>query len=201
MVRLPPTPFQNWDDRQLVSACLDGEEGAWRALVDKYQRLVYRVVTRGGIFDDEAADLFQTIWLEAYSDLSKLQKRESFKAWLVSVAHNKVYHFKRKRRQRALREGVELDDSGIHLDPALPADFVEELMLEQLVREAVGRQSERCQELILQLFFAPSPLSYKALAEHLGLAVGSIGFIRGRCLEKLRDTLDEMGVEPEDVLP
>jgi hypothetical protein len=43
------------------------------------------------------------------------------------------------------------------------------------------------------LFFEQPPLPYAEVARRLGLATGSIGFIRGRCLERLRKLLMESG--------
>jgi hypothetical protein len=43
------------------------------------------------------------------------------------------------------------------------------------------------------LFFENPPLAYHQVAQKLKLATGSIGFIRGRCLKKLRKALEERG--------
>ena len=43
------------------------------------------------------------------------------------------------------------------------------------------------------LFFESPPLSYQETARRLNIATGSIGFIRMRCLEKLRKSLEEKG--------
>ena len=64
---------------------------------------------------------------------------------------------------------------------------------EQMVREANVSLSPRCQELIRLLFYTEPPLPYKEVARQLGLAVGSIGFIRGRCLERLAKALRKVG--------
>ena len=45
------------------------------------------------------------------------------------------------------------------------------------------------------LFFEHPSRPYQQIAEQLGIATGSIGFIRGRCLEKLRRRLEKMGFE------
>jgi DNA-directed RNA polymerase specialized sigma24 family protein len=42
------------------------------------------------------------------------------------------------------------------------------------------------------LFYEQPPVPYEQVAAELGLAVGSIGFIRGRCLQRLRRILEEM---------
>jgi DNA-directed RNA polymerase specialized sigma24 family protein len=61
------------------------------------------------------------------------------------------------------------------------------------LREAVARLSPRCRELIRLLFFEIPARPYEEVARHLGLAKGSIGFIRMRCLERLRRLLEEKG--------
>jgi DNA-directed RNA polymerase specialized sigma24 family protein len=43
------------------------------------------------------------------------------------------------------------------------------------------------------LFFEQPPLRYAEVASRLGLAPGSIGFIRGRCLKRLKKYLEERG--------
>jgi DNA-directed RNA polymerase specialized sigma24 family protein len=43
------------------------------------------------------------------------------------------------------------------------------------------------------LFFEQPPLPYTEVAQKLGLATGSIGFIRGRCLNRLQKILGELG--------
>ena len=63
-----------------------------------------------------------------------------------------------------------------------------------MLREAVARLPPRCQEMIRLLFYQQPPMSYRDLAARLGLATGSIGFIRGRCLKRLQRTLEEVGL-------
>jgi DNA-directed RNA polymerase specialized sigma24 family protein len=43
------------------------------------------------------------------------------------------------------------------------------------------------------LFFENPPLPYAEVAQRLRLAQGSIGFIRGRCLERLKKILEAKG--------
>jgi hypothetical protein len=47
--------------------------------------------------------------------------------------------------------------------------------------------------MIRLLFFEHPPLRYEDVARKLGLAPGSIGFIRGRCLKRLKKILEERG--------
>jgi DNA-directed RNA polymerase specialized sigma24 family protein len=47
--------------------------------------------------------------------------------------------------------------------------------------------------MIRLLFFVEPAVPYAEVARRLGLATGSIGFIRGRCLRRLQKTLQQMG--------
>jgi RNA polymerase sigma factor (sigma-70 family) len=68
-----------------------------------------------------------------------------------------------------------------------------QLEQEQIVRDVVAKLPPRHKELVQMLFFEQPPLPYAEVATRLGLATGSIGFIRGRCLDKLRKSLVEFG--------
>ena len=66
---------------------------------------------------------------------------------------------------------------------------------EQALRNAVATLSPRCQQLVHMLFYETPSRPYAEIASQLGLAAGSIGFIRGRCLEKLRRALGQAGFQ------
>ena len=187
------TAKAGWSDQRLIDSCLAGDEAAWSALVDKYKNLVYSIVLKYGADPDEAADLFQAVWLDAFNDLPKIRNKGAAKSWLATLASHKCYHWKQKRVRQDYREidGLEAEELEVHSvqDP----DFVEELERDQLVREAVFELKDRCREMIQLLFFANPPLPYRDVAEKLGLAVGSIGFIRGRCLKQLQKLLEKKG--------
>jgi len=51
----------------------------------------------------------------------------------------------------------------------------------------------RCERMIRMLFFESPVRPYAEIATELGLATGSIGFIRGRCLARLRKQLEMKG--------
>ena len=180
-------------DRWLVRRCLRGDEEAWEKLVAKYKNLVYSIALRKGVSPDDASDLFQAVWVQVYSKLSTLRKEGSVRSWLISVTLNECYHWLQKRIKRDFRETsteVTEVDERFAVDPA---DAVEE---EQtlLVQKTIAQLAPRCQELIRLLFYEYPKVPYKEIASRLGLAVGSIGFIRGRCLKKLHKLLQDQGV-------
>ena len=180
-------------DRRLVQRCLRGDEEAWAALVKKYKNLVYSIAIRKGLPSEDASDLFQAVWIQVYSKLSTLRKEGSIRSWLISVTIHECYHWRKKQGLRGRRETAGEITEGDDRFAVEPVDAVEEEET-LLVQQAIGQLTPRCQELIRLLFYEYPKIPYKQIAAQLGLAVGSIGFIRGRCLQKLQKILEEQGV-------
>jgi RNA polymerase sigma factor (sigma-70 family) len=191
----PPTegPEAEWSDERLVRACLDGNEQAWAALIDKYKRLIYSIPMKYGASPEDAADIFQSVCVELFSQLSHLRKTAALRGWLITVTAHQSFHWKRRHLKRMGREQTGVEPEELGADPPVPSDVTDEAEREQMVRDATARLSLRCQEMIRLLFYVEPPLPYRDVAQRLGLAVGSIGFIRGRCLQRLQKTLQAMG--------
>jgi RNA polymerase sigma factor (sigma-70 family) len=192
----PPgrTAERTWSDDRLVAECLQGNEAAWAALIEKYKRLIYSVPFRYHATPEDAADIFQAVCLELYRSLHTLRETGGLRSWLVTTTRHQCFHWKKRWVRRRQREGTPLDDAPGESHGVENVDVLEELERDQRVRESIGRLSPRCQTIIDLLFFADPPTPYRDLAERLGLAVGSLGFIRGRCLKKLRDILASEGL-------
>jgi RNA polymerase sigma factor (sigma-70 family) len=94
-------------------------------------------------------------------------------------------------RRRAEDELTEQAEEQLGAD--LPPDLIEQVEREQMLREATAQLPDRCQEMIQLLFYHQPQLSYRDVAARLGVATGSIGFIRGRCLKRLQRALEKAG--------
>ncbi|HEX7287596.1 MAG TPA: sigma-70 family RNA polymerase sigma factor [Candidatus Angelobacter sp.] len=190
-ITLPAPKEIEAEDERLVQDCLKGDEKAWNRLIDKYKRLIYSVPVKYGVAPEDAADIFQNVCVDLFTNLSKLRKIESLRSWLITVATHKCFHHKRQQRQ-----DVELDamEQEVAEDLAPAAETVlHEVQEEQAIRDALARLTPRCAELVKMLFYEQPPVPYTEVAQRLGLATGSIGFIRGRCLNRLQKILAELG--------
>jgi len=180
-----------WNDARLVKECIRGNEEAWAALVDKYKRLIFSIPIKYGLSSDDANDIFQSVCLELLSELPKLRRPTALPKWIMQVTAHKCLRQKyRDQRWEHAEEGEEVPDP-----PVAP---VAEWMLreseeEHRLREAIAEMQPRCQQLIEMLFFEEPARPYKEIAERLGIATGSIGFIRMRCLGRLRKRFEEAG--------
>jgi RNA polymerase sigma factor (sigma-70 family) len=184
-------PDRTWSDARLIRYCLNGDERAWSALIEKYKNLIYSIPLKYGASPEDAADIFQSVCVELLSELPRLRKRASFRSWLITVTAHQAFQWKRKTRRRAEDELTPADEERLETDPS--PDVVEQLQREQVMREAIAELPPRCREMITLLFFREPQLPYRDVARQLGLAVGSIGFIRGRCLKRLQRMLEDRG--------
>ena len=187
------SPCATWSDERLVRECLDGNETAWATLIDRYKNLIFSIHIRYGASRDDAADIFQAVCLDLFSELSRLRKVGALRSWLISIAAHKSFHWKRGVSRRLSREVAFAEDEEPPGTAASLLEVIEEVEREQMVREALTRLSPRCAELVRLLFYEQPPIPYDEVARHLGLATGSIGFIRARCLKKLQRILETMG--------
>ena len=188
-------PTQSYHtDAQIVQQCLGGDQEAWRVLLEKYRRLIYSIPAKYGVSPEDAADIFQTVALDIFSDLPKLREPKALRAWLIQVTMRKCLQWKEAQLRRAeddLRK-VELNPpESLIVAPVL----LEEAELDQQLHEAVSLLPPRFRKLVRMLFFDQPAPSYKEIAESLGLARGSIPFLRARCLKRLQQILQEMDSE------
>lgn len=178
------------EDARLVAACLNGDQQAWETLIDKYKRLIYSIPFRYGASPEDAADVFQSVCIEVLNSLGQLKNTDSLRSWLITVAVRQSYRWKKKQSNHLELDAMEPEAAE---ELAAVPETVLQIQQEQIVREVVGKLPPRCAELVQLLFFEQPPLPYAEVARRLGLATGSIGFIRGRCLERLRKILVESG--------
>jgi RNA polymerase sigma factor (sigma-70 family) len=180
-----------WDDPRLVKECLAGNEDAWSLLIDKYKALIYSIPVKYGLPPHEAADVFQSTCMELLTRLQALREPRALPKWLMQVAHHQCYRVKRQQQRLVSRDAEpDLQDPET---PAIAEKLVQQTQEEQMLREAMGTLSPQCRKLVELLFFETPPRPYAEVAAELGLALGSIGFTRQKCIERLRRNLDELG--------
>lgn len=189
-----PLPEGNWPAARLVRECLQGSEDAWAALLEKYKNLIFSIPIRQGIPRDDAADIFQRVCLLLLAELPQLRQAEALPMWLIRVTSRECQRWRRQEQPYAAREHEEAELLLARDANPIPEELLAQVKEEQMLREAVLAMPARCRQLIQMLFFEAPARPYKEVAESLGLAEGSIGFIRGRCLARLRRQVEKMGL-------
>ena len=174
------------EDEWLVQECLLGNEKAWTSLISKYANLIFSIPLKRGFSQEDAADIFQSVCLTLLRELPTLRQPRALAAWLVRLT---THSCTRQRRRYAAGDVDEQTKAAAEL----PDELLQQLEREQMLRQAVSELEVECRQLVDLLFFTDPPVRYEAAATALGLATGSMGATRMRCLEKLRRSLEEKG--------
>lgn len=181
-----------WSDERMVSQCLKGNQEAWSALIDKYKNLIYSVPIKLRMYDD-AADIFQAVCVDLLTGLPQLREPRALPKWIMQASYHKCLQYQKKAEKASQLTNDEGEDLLIVSDQPLPEHMLADLEKEQMVRDSITQLPPRCGQMVHMLFFENPPRSYEEVARELGIATGSIGFIRGRCLNKLKKQLEKLG--------
>ena len=188
-------------DNTLLARCRSGDSGAWSQLVERYRRLVWSVIIKHRMRDEEAEDVFQHVFATLVSSIDQIQDEAALPAWLVTTTKRRCWRMTAQTRQAAERARSLDADPDKRVDPVDERDDPVETRAQlekQLVREGLERLGGKCKDLLEALFGAGGEPNYTLIAEKLGIRVGSIGPTRARCLEKLSRILGRLGFGEAD---
>jgi RNA polymerase sigma factor (sigma-70 family) len=184
-------------DAALVQACRRGDETAWEELVNRFRRLVFAIPRRSGLDAEQSADVFQRVFMLLVERLDDIQQPERISAWLVTTAKHETWRVGRRQATVQARDAVVRDDASgpgeVADESLLPDQMLVQIEEQSLVQIAVDQLDPRCRQLMDLLFYRRDPAPYSDIAAQLGIAEGSIGPIRARCLQRLRRDLEARG--------
>ena len=169
----------------LVARARNGDKQAWDALVERYAPLIWSICHRHRLGAADAADVSQSVWLRLVGQLDRIRDPAALPGWLVTTTRRECRQVLRTARgSQPARYAPDVEN--------IPDELTETTEQEVLaaerhaaLRQAFGALDPFSQQLIALLIQDP-PVPYAEISARLGIAVGSIGPYRGRCLEKLR---------------
>ncbi|MEU3252377.1 sigma-70 family RNA polymerase sigma factor [Streptomyces sp. NPDC006997] len=182
----------------LVQSAVDGDAAAWKALVEGLSPLVWSVVRAHRLSDADAHEVYQTVWFRFAQHLGRIREPDKTGSWLASTARHESLKVIRSSRRLTPTDDPQLLDrvSEDRTPEQSLLDSEEAAAQSERIRrmwQEFEELGERCRQLLRVLMSSPPP-SYQEVSSALGIAVGSIGPLRQRCLRRLRARLDARGV-------
>lgn len=183
----------NDDDRRLIADCLGGKRDAFGELVSRYQGRLYNAAIRLVDNAEDAADVVQDAFLNAFTSLSSFKGDAEFFTWLYRIAFNTAISLKRKKRPTVSLEagrvgggdGIDPDDPNEYIRPGAALERTED---EQQLHAALARLSHEHREALVLKDI--EGLKYEEMAEILGVPVGTVRSRLHRARSELRDLLE-----------
>ena len=179
-------------DAALVFACRRGDESAWNALVERYQRLIITIPRRAGLSEEQAADVFQEVFLTLFEKIADIEQPERIRSWIVTTAKFKTWAIVRSGKgfySPETEEEMELEMANLPDNSPLADDRLIELEQQHQIRTALKELEERCQKILSMIYLRDAAASYAEVATAIGVGETSISPLRSRCLQKLAKIL------------
>src|SRR5258707_14054591 len=110
----------NPDDSRLIADCLQGRSAAFGELVRRYQDRLFNTVHRLVDNAEDAQDVVQDAFLNAYQSLGSFKGDSQFFTWLYRIAVNTALSMNRKHHVEYSLRGAPAEETGSH-QPIAPS--------------------------------------------------------------------------------
>jgi RNA polymerase sigma-70 factor (ECF subfamily) len=181
------------DDHPLIAASLEGDTDAFGELVRRYQDRLYNTVYRLLDNADDAQDVVQDAFLNAYQSLAGFKGDSQFFTWLYRIAVNTAISHKRKQRLTFSIDGGRNGQARVEpldtSDAGRPGEALERAEEERRVQRALNRLSPEHREVLILKDLEGE--KYEAMAERLGVPIGTIRSRLHRARSELRELLEQ----------
>jgi len=175
-------------DADVVRRVREGDREAFRILVLRYQDLLYRTAVRHVQYADVAADLVQSAYVKAFSNIWRCRDPERFGAWLYRILVNGAKDYLKSRR----RMDVSLDDPNTPKFQ-IPASSNPERELERTdARERIENALAELPETMREAFLLKhvEGRAYEDIAELLGVSVPALKMRVHRARAVLKELME-----------
>lgn len=175
------TPLNPGDetDGQLLRRYLDGDAGAFAALVKRYQIELYHFLVR--FLGDRAAaeDVFQETFLQVHESAAKFDLDRPLRPWLFTIAANKARDLLRHSARRPLGHVKQAVDETapsivelLEAAASVPDQPLQDEELREQVRRTIAAMPAHLREILLLGYF--HEFSYKQISDMLEIPIGTV---------------------------
>ncbi len=184
-------------EQELVQCAQSGDQGAFGRLVEANQGKIYSLCYRMTGNPDDAADLTQEAFLNAWRGLAKFGGQSAFSTWLYRLASNACIDFLRREKRRLALSMTMEEDGEEDYQADLPDERwspereLERKEAHQALQEGLAALSPEHREVLL--LRETQGLSYQEIAQALELEEGTVKSRIARARMALKDYLQKDG--------
>jgi RNA polymerase sigma-70 factor (ECF subfamily) len=168
----------NGDDAETLRRCAEGDERAYREIVERYQRQVYSIALRMVRSAEDAEDLTQEAFVRMFRAIDRYDPTRPFGAWLMTIASRLCIDHLRRRRLKTIsifrqepgsteERQIELEDPGL-----LPEEVTSHREEEHRAQALIDSLPPHYR--IVVMLRHQQDLSYDEIAEALRLPLGTV---------------------------
>jgi RNA polymerase sigma-70 factor, ECF subfamily len=182
------------DDKELIARARQGDEAAYRVLLERYERPVFSICIRMVRNREEAQDLAQEAFMKVFAMLDRYNPAYAFSSWLFKITSNLCIDSIRKRRIDTLPMDQPVETPG-------GSEYARQYESPDDDPEGVYVKNEKMQQLSEAVDALPphyrlmivlrhqQDLSYEEIAETLEVPLGTVKARIHRAREMLKSKL------------
>ena len=179
------------EEDELIRLSLAGHSEAYGQLVERYQDRLYSAMLHVVGSPDEAEDVVQDSFVQAYIKLNTFQGNSRFFTWVYRIAFNNALSRRRRRRSDMSIEQSRETSGG---EPEDRNEAPDEPMLRDerisMVKAAMRRLTEEHRSILI--LREMQDMAYEDIAEILDINIGTVRSRLSRARNQLHDYLKEM---------
>jgi RNA polymerase sigma-70 factor (ECF subfamily) len=179
------------DDAQLIDEALAGQSVAFGRLVTKYQDRLYNALVHVIGSAEEAHDVVQDAFVQAFLKLDSFHRSAAFYTWLYRIAFNlAVSRFRKSRPTVSVDRARELCGQEIASRDPPPTERLERQERAEQVRAALSALDENHRAVLVLREI--DGCCYESIAEILNLPLGTVRSRLHRARMELRELLKDV---------
>lgn len=181
-------------DEQLLETARNGEESAFRQLMDRYLDAIYGFALQYAKNSEDAEDIAQDTFLKAWKNLKRFKEGLRFKPWLYAIARNTALDHLKKRKSAVFSE---LDDEANDIsfadtlqdpEPLPPAVFEHAELARELEKATQALHPDHRMVLILHY---RDDMTFEEIAVAMDKPMNTVKSWHHRAIRRIRPTLIE----------
>jgi RNA polymerase sigma-70 factor (ECF subfamily) len=179
-------------DKEIINLILEGDRNLYRKIVERYQTMVFRICIGFLHNKDEADDLTQDVFIQAYASLSGFKGNSSFSTWLYRIALNACLNRTRKMKFNFIRIGENNMSESKEINiPAPTHEEPDQVLMKKEQQEIFQKALDGLKEnqrtaIILSKY---DDLSQREIAEIMNISEGNVESLLFRAKGNLREKL------------
>jgi len=181
-----------FSDGQLVEEALNGSAVAFERLVQRFERLVFKVAFSCTGSRDSAMDVLQNVFLKIHCNLAAFRTEANFKNWIVRITMNESVNWLRSQKRHCADA---LDEAAPIPSPPLQEGLIREHETWAIIKKSMKALKPTYAAAVALRYF--EGMSVREVADALGCKEGTVKSMIFRSLQQMRLS---MGISKEITL-